>query len=295
MEETAERGTGQAAAGRGEAPATTLRAQGRTAEDARDAALIASFVNRHFSWRGTARLHRAALGPDLLRAPVNVALAPVALILRLGALALHIGGARRAGDRVAGLRLHLRTDVARGLRAALEREVIAPRGPRPPAPSHARLIDDYLTARGAVAEIAMTLVLLVIGATLFRAATPGFLSLAPVLSDQAAQAAAIAGFPLGAGLGRLWYGVFPVALPGWLIGGIAAALLILASVVTTFAGLLTDPLQAVLGVHRRRLERLIAALDGGGGTRPAIGREHLLARLADLGDVAATVLRMLRP
>ena len=56
--------------------------------DTRDAALVQAFIRRHFSGRGAFRTHRAALGLDLLRTPINVALAPVFLVVRLTALIL---------------------------------------------------------------------------------------------------------------------------------------------------------------------------------------------------------------
>ena len=57
---------------------------------------VRRFVRQRFGLRGTLRLHRAALGCDLLRAPVNVALSPVFLILKLVAALLGWCGARRA-------------------------------------------------------------------------------------------------------------------------------------------------------------------------------------------------------
>ena len=44
---------------------------------------IRAFARRQFGLRGTLRLHRAALGWDLLRAPINVLLAPVFLLTRI--------------------------------------------------------------------------------------------------------------------------------------------------------------------------------------------------------------------
>ena len=44
-----------------------------------------AFVRRHFTWPGTLRLHRAALGFDILRAPINVVLSPILVLARLAA------------------------------------------------------------------------------------------------------------------------------------------------------------------------------------------------------------------
>lgn len=47
------------------------------------AARIDAFVRANFRLAGTLRLHRAALGWDLLRAPLNVMLAPLHLLVML--------------------------------------------------------------------------------------------------------------------------------------------------------------------------------------------------------------------
>ena len=60
---------------------------------------VAAFVDRHFSLLGSLRLHRQALGFDLVRAPANV-------VLMLPYLSLQLGGA--------GLRRRGATHAARG-------------------------------------------------------------------------------------------------------------------------------------------------------------------------------------
>jgi len=69
------------------------------------------------------------------------------------------------------------------------------------------------------------------------------------------------------------------------------------SVVAAFAGVIADPVQVRLGLHRRRLLRLIDTIEAeiaGRGDRPFVAREHYLARLFDLWDAALSVLRALR-
>ena len=53
---------------------------------------VDAFVRAHFHLAATLKLHRAALGWDLLRAPVNVALAPVFMLVGLtGGVARLVG------------------------------------------------------------------------------------------------------------------------------------------------------------------------------------------------------------
>ena len=68
---------------------------------------VARFVRARYGLSGTLALHRHALGLDLLRAPVNVALSPLFLLARLGAPVL-----RRVGRWAAGC---LSTGVAKVL------------------------------------------------------------------------------------------------------------------------------------------------------------------------------------
>lgn len=261
----------------------------------RDAEMVRAFVRRHFSWRGALRLHLASLGPDLLRAPINVALAPVFLLVRLTALVLMGLRLRRAGLWWAARRVLLRSDAARAVERAVIQELLNERGQDSAPAAREQFVEDYVATRTAVAEITTTVLVLGIGFLAFRAATPGVLSLAPLVSDRAAFDMAVAGFPLGEGLGRAWYGVFPHDLSGWFIAAVAGALVVSASVVTTFAGLLADPIQATLGIHQCRLMRLLARIDAAEDTGPALAREHVFARLADISDAAAAILRILRP
>jgi hypothetical protein len=128
----------------------------------------------------------------------------------------------------------------------------------------------------------------------FRTVTPGVLSLAPVLTDHVAAAREITAFPLGERLGAAWYGLFPAERPLWQTLAVGAGLVLVVSLVASFAGLVTDPLQARLGLHRRRLLRLLARLDRA-EDRPEVAREVLLARLADVADAGATLARVFRP
>jgi hypothetical protein len=263
----------------------------------RDAAMVHAFVRRHFTWPGTVRVHRASLGLDLLRAPINVALAPVFLLFRLTALVLTVARLERAGRWLASRRILLRSDASRAIERAVIDELLRHRSPPGDDNTAAseRMVEDYVGIRNAVAEIVTTVLVLGTGLIAFRAATPGVLSLAPLVSDHAALNVAIASFPLGETLGRAWYGVFPVDLSGWFIAAVAGLLVVSASVVTTFAGLLADPVQAALGIHQRRLMRLFARIDAAGGTAHEIASEHVLARLADISDAAAALVRILRP
>lgn len=294
-------------------------------------AAIDGFVDRHFTWPGTWRLHGAALGLDILRAPVNVVLSPVLLLTRIVAALFQGIGWQRAADGLRRRRILLRTAVAARVETLIVTDLLnlpmpAGTSDRDPTDLHrailaapqfreairksdsvpnanalaARLtaaLSDYSGTRSAVAEITTSVLVLVVGGLLFQAITPGMVSMAPGIADAVARHQAISDFALGTTLGGVWYSAFPVGVPGWMVGGIIAALVMCGSVIAAFAGVLADPVQARLGIHRRRLRRLVATLEselrGPGGT-PFVAKEHLYARLMDLGDVAASILRFIR-
>ena len=296
-------------------------------------ARVDGFARRRFGLAGTLRLHRAALGLDLLRAPVNVLLAPVHVAISLAALVadrlrlralsrwlrerrvlLDTDVGRTVEERVAVELLGLEPGSAAGSSAregdAMARAMLSPPALRrladradDPAAGLAigrrlaRALHDYAGTRGAVAEATTALATLVTGAIVFRTLTPGLVSMAPSVAGVLSRDAAISRFWLGETLGGVWYAAFPATVSPWLFGLTLAGLMVLGAVFAAFAGLLADPLQVRLGIHRRRLHRLVDALEAealgplsGGFSAP----EHYYARLFDLADAGASLLRVFR-
>jgi hypothetical protein len=158
-------------------------------------------------------------------------------------------------------------------------------------------VATYAETRAAAAEITTALVTLGTGAAAVHQVTPGAMTLGPALAAAIAQQSAIASFPLGSTLGSLWYGVFPAAASSALVAGLTGGLMLGAAALSAFAGVVSDPVQRRLGLHRRRLERLLAALErewieGVDGT--FIVRDHYAARLVDLLDLLAGAWRLAR-
>lgn len=270
-------------------------------------AAVGPFARRHFSLKGALRLHREAIGWDLLRAPLNVALAPVYFASHLGAWALGRIGFQRSSVWLASRRILFRTAVAKRVEALIIHELLLmpiaessgqaePETSAPHAPRN-RQIDGYGSARSAINEMTVAVGAIGVGASAFKAVTPGFLSLAPMVALAIANNAAIAAFPLGVAMGSLWYGFFPADAPLWLTACVAFGLTASASIMTTFAGIIADPVQLHLGIHRRRLLRLIDALEAdyfSSGSRTRMPREQYFARLSDLSDVGVALTGLFR-
>jgi len=296
-------------------------------------ARVDAFVDRHFSLRGAVRLHRAALGWDIARAPLNLLMAGPQVGLQVASI-----GARRLGAPVLSNRLRRRhlvqqTAVARevawrlhtellelpirdGKRAATRdalaetivadprlmatlRPMLAAIGVAGRDPTMRKRIDaavaGYATTRAAAAEITTSLLSLGTGAAALSKLTPGAVTLAPALAGMLAQQAAVASFPLGSGLGSLWYAAFPVAPSVALLAGLTGGLMTGAAVVAAFAGIVADPVQRKLGLHQRRLHKLIDALEHQLLDPHAPGfavHDHYVARLLDMIDLVAAAYRM---
>lgn len=297
-------------------------------------AMIAPFVRKHFSLVGTLKLHRQALGLDALRAPANLFLEVPQFALQITGSVCRALGARRAGAALLNRSLLFETDVAREVvwlikteflelpcrqrgrvssRDALAEEILAdarlnawieerlpPVGRRARMAFQGRLkqaLSAYAGTRSATAEIATSLITLGAGAASLKQFTPGAVMLGQSLAAVLAQHAAIASFPLGVGLGSLWYGLFPATASPLLMGGLTGGLVLSTAALASFTGIVTDPLQRHFGLHQRRLRRLIDELEREfkGADGGFIVRERYVARLLGLLDLLNTVARSAWP
>ena len=259
---------------------------------------VRAFVRATFGLRGTVRLHRSAFGADLWRAPVNVMLAPVFLFTRLVVLLALFLRFHAAARRIRRWKILVETNVAHQVslrvKAFFAELDVAGMGIDAAQGDIDRAVDDYAGIRNAVAEITTTVLVLIFGFVMFQSMTPGVISLAGPVAEMQARALAVAQFPLGDRLGGVYYGIFPHDLALWKVVLTGILLAMLASLITTFAGLIADPLQVLSGVHRRRLMRLIDRLEAGRQSNDSVAGEHITARIADITDIFVNVWRALR-
>ena len=265
-------------------------------------ARVLSFAARHFGWRGTLRLHRSALGWDLLRAPLNVLLVGPTLLLRLAALTARRFGLPRVARWLGSRHLFLETCVARRVAELVLTELLRVDLEAPWLPSEwhqraRRLIAEYVDARHALAEFGAGFAALIVGVLLLHALTPSAITLGPMLARELAQQDAISGFWLGAWAGSIWYEWFPAGA-GWM-RTIATTATVMGcfALLATFMGLLVDPLLQWAGLHRRRLTHLIGTLErvALGDHAARLGLPDLyVARLTDIVDVVLLTARLTR-
>lgn len=297
-------------------------------------ARVAPFCSRHFSPRGAWDIHRKALGHDLWRAPVNVLWALPYLLSRGAAqLSRKLGWARGAAwleelppgfeTSVARevewlvytelLELPLVQDDRRSdrdalLEAVLSHETIA-----------GLLLDDlaalhqltkstrmrgklehflaaYTASRTAAGEMAASLLSLAAGAAAFQQITPSAAAIANAAAAALAQHLAIANFALGPALGSLYYGLFPASASASLVAGTVGTMMAVFGVLTALTGIVADPIQQAIGLHERRLQRLLTALEGQltGADSDFRLRDAYVARIFDILDVVRAAVRALR-
>jgi hypothetical protein len=156
---------------------------------------------------------------------------------------------------------------------------------------------EYAVSRASAAEITTGLLSLSAGAVALNKLTPGAASLGPALAAIMAQQAAVASFPLGTWLGGVWYGLFPAVPSGVLIASTTGGLMLAATAFAAFAGVVSDPVQRALGLHRARLMRMIGALEGQffDPSAPSFGvKDRYVARLLDLFDIIGAAVRLTR-
>jgi hypothetical protein len=294
--------------------------------------LVKLFVNRNFSLSGSLKLHRHALGWDIARAPFNLIMAIPQIGVLLAGRAARRLGASRVGARLGAIRLTVDTAVGKELAWRLHTELlelpfrdgdrvsakdalaetiladqrvvaaIAPAleaiGAHGEDPVLRRRLEDAMTeyarTRAAATEITTAMLTLSTGALAVQKVTPGAVTLGPILAAAIAQQSAVASFPMGAALGSVWYGLFPAAPSAILVGTLTGGLVAASTLVSAFAGVVADPVQRRLGLHQRRLRRMLDALERQMADPAAPGfavHDHYVARLLDLFDVAGALVR----
>lgn len=296
-------------------------------------ARIGPFTRKHFSVCGALRINRRALGKDLLRTPANVLWIIPHLLAQGGAALgrkLRLSG---IAQRLEHLPAGFKTDVEREVewliysellelpfeqdgrccsRDALLEEILAhptiselliPELIRLDQLSHRenfrqRLenhLTTYTSSRTAAADLSGSLLSLAAGVVAFKQFTPGAIAIGGVTATAIANHLAITNFLLGSTLGSLYYGIFPATASAGLLVATTGGLLLALGVLSAGAGVITDPLQQALGLHKRKLLKLLDALEGELTGQGSDYRLHdaYVARIFDLWDLLQTATRTL--
>lgn len=297
-------------------------------------ARIEDFCARHFSVEGAWRIHRKALGHDLWKVPVNALWAiPYLASQGLSVVSSKLGW-RQAAERLRRLPPGFQTAVAREIEWLIHTELlqlpIQQQGRQSAQDSllallmsdeevarrlgsewqtlaaldpHGRARDKleeylmvYAGSRVAANDLAGSLLSMAAGAAALQKFTPGAVALGAASAAVLAQEIAIANFALGPALGSLYYGLFPAAASTGLIVASVSSLMAALGVIAAFSGIVTDPLQSLLGLHQRRLHKLLDALDAQLQGQDGQFKLHdaYLARVLDLIDLIRGAARIVK-
>ncbi|BBL75127.1 hypothetical protein MishRS11D_22250 [Methylomagnum ishizawai] len=259
---------------------------------------VPEFVERHFSLRGAWALHRATLGRDFYRHPLNMLWGlPWALTQGAAGLAGRMGADRAAAwlhrvppgiptrlDRELRWLLHtellelpyadegresrhdalMETLLAQPEIAALCGEYLRILGDQADRPGFRAALEtklaEYGKTRAGVSELAGSLITLATGYAVSQQVTPGALSAGSAAAAVIAQQLAIANFWLGSTVGAWYYAVFPATASAGLVVATTGALLAAVGVLAALSWIVLDPLLAKTGLHRRRLLGFVDAL-----------------------------------
>ena len=289
-------------------------------------ARIPEFVERHFSFKASFRLNKKAVGADLLKGPVNILWALPYTLSKVSSGVLRKAGERRFSSYLDRLPGGFQTKVQREIKwliytdllelpyrqggrssdkdALLEQILNQPElsewiaqylseiSEKSTDPRFRSVLErqlrEYTSSRTSTAELAGAVLTLASSFAAFKQAAPGGLVGGTLVANAIAQHVAISQFWLGSTLGAWYYGLFPAAAStGLLLASIGTVMASLA-IATSFAGIFTDPLQARLGIHQRRLRKLVESVEKAltGSTEPRLNlKGQYIARVFDILDV----------
>ena len=155
-------------------------------------------------------------------------------------------------------------------------------------PVIADALRQYRVTRTASADITNSISCTVLGAFAFQKFTPGGIGLGVVLASMLAKTLAARDFILGETIGTWYYSVFPPEPSLATTAGVMLAVMAALAAFAALSGVISDPVQAALGLHRRRLHKLLdhlerdVSLSTQSSFRP---KDQYVARILDTFDM----------
>ena len=259
-------------------------------------ARVPAFIDRHFHYPGAIATNRMALGWDMLRAPINLLWAPgyalACLVKILTRKRPALQWLHRLADRTpAGFTTRVQAHISRliqqdllnnrehpgpatplleryvieSLEALYARHAVEPadhqRFTRLIEPLLADALSQYRVTRTASADITNSISCTVLGAFAFQKFTPGGIGLGVVLASMLAKTLAARDFFLGETIGTWYYSLFPPEPSLATTAGVMLAVMAALAAFAALSGVISDPVQAAVGLHRRRLLKLLDHLE----------------------------------
>ena len=158
-----------------------------------------------------------------------------------------------------------------------------------------RKFTEYAAARTATADLASNAALLLYTKMTMGTAAFGSLSAGTVLASSITQSMAISEFWAGSFLGGLYYSHVGVTASLRLVISMTLLVAVVLAVVATFSGIITDPIQSKLGMHHKRINKMLDSLEGDllkSDTKFSL-KEKYAGRLFDLLDILSVAAKKL--
>jgi len=257
---------------------------------------IPEFVDATYMWPGAIRLNGAAWSADVLVAPFNFLMGFPNFALRMLAVLFDLFGAHKVARRLRRSHLGIPTKVQKRLTAKLMTELLELRANREDvADPVLRLLADaareplriYVQTRNVAADITAGTLAAIFGVALLHQFTPGSISAGSAVAHLVAREQAVSEFALGEVIGRAYYALFPINPSLTLIAVTLLLVMVTIAIIAAFSGIIHDPIQALTGIHQRRLSQLLDAIEEsinkptGKGYRP---KDTFLGRIYDMVD-----------
>ncbi|MDI3323735.1 hypothetical protein QKW35_05020 [Pontibacterium granulatum] len=285
---------------------------------------LPDFIDRHFRYPGAIQTNRVALGWDMLRAPVNLFWAPLyALVSILRFVLGRIVGTQPLVALLQRFPTGFTTQVQSHISQLVLTDLLHKNNPErslqycivaelqqlyeqhehtelDTARFHAlaepiieEALTQYRVTRTASADITNTLSCTVLGAFAFQKFTPGGIGIALILTSIVSTKLAAQDFVFGETLGELYYEMFPPEPTLALTLSVSAGVLATLAAFAALSGILSDPIQATLGLHRYRLQKMLNHMEqdflerSGNSFRP---KDQYVARILETFDLIKTGL-----
>lgn len=280
---------------------------------------LPGFIDRHFRYPGAIETNRVALGWDMLRAPINLFWAPLyALVGILKFVLGRFGGMQRLVALLqrfpTGFTTQVQSNISKLVltdllnqdkpEQSLQYYIVAELQQLYETHEHTKLnterfhtlaepvieeaLTQYRVTRTASADITNTISCTVLGAFAFQKFTPGGIGIALMLASIISTQLAAQDFIFGETLGEIYYGFFPPEPTLALIAGVSAGVLATLAAFAALSGIVSDPIQAALGLHRYRLQKMLNHMErdflerSGNSFRP---KDQYVARILETFDM----------
>lgn len=281
---------------------------------------IEGFIANHFEYSNAWSTNRKALGWDLLRSPFNLFWAPIYLFIKLACFLLSYIPWQKLNLFTKTLSHNIpsgmTTNVQTYLSDKIQQEILSdPNGNRHSLSNWIgesisskqgkvnensetiQILKDtlsqYSITRTASADISNSLLTTIIGAFWFKKFTPGGVAIGIVFAYWLNRNYLASNFFFGDFLGDVYYQLSPPSPSTSLIIISTAFSLSALSILASFSGLISDPIQSICGLHKRRLLRMIDAMEAdfqlgeGKNFRP---KDQYVARILDVLDAAKSAI-----